>query len=424
MSKRLALILLSLSTVACLLIVLIAINFSGIKEKYNELEPNLDNYSSAEVIYLSFERMKNVLLEVDNDNVDSFLISKDVFESKINILQDKYLYGDAFYKDCQFITLVNKLKQQFVKLDVLSDMLANDKAIRPDVLEDLNDIDTTLVDLQEVIYRIQIHNFNGIKKIIKDNSWQAEWLAILSLVLIFSIIALIICHNFALKKIIRDKNIFISSIYHELAGSTQSIIMAADIVEHDTIDDKLKNEVEIINYHAHKIIDQTREVMDFSRIEMKGMKVNLSAFFINDMIEDIMNSMRRNCGNEFKFYGSYFPYKIIADEYKLSRIVANLIDNANKYTEDGRVFINAKVIRNNVIISVKDNGCGFNMSRLKKLYRPFNQGARHETRQGLGLGLTIIKDYVRLLKGHIRVRSEKTVGSTFTVCIPVAFQIN
>ncbi|RZA46859.1 ATP-binding protein, partial [Serratia marcescens] len=70
-------------------------------------------------------------------------------------------------------------------------------------------------------------------------------------------------------------------------------------------------------------------------------------------------------------------------------------------------------------LRLNDTGIGFNVVNLDRLYKAFYQGVERETRQGLGLGLTIIKNYVTTMKGAIRAKSVEGVGSSFLIRIPV-----
>lgn len=97
----------------------------------------------------------------------------------------------------------------------------------------------------------------------------------------------------------------------------------------------------------------------------------------------------------------------------------NLLDNANKYTHDGMIFISVKILPGKLYIRVKDNGIGFDIKKINFLYTAFNQGIETETTQGLGLGLTIVKHYVKSLNGIIRVKSKKAFGSSFLIFIPL-----
>ncbi|EIV2915600.1 TPA: HAMP domain-containing sensor histidine kinase [Serratia marcescens] len=419
MSKKLIGTLIALVAIFSLLILLIAINFGGVKERYKQIEPNLDNYSVAEILFLAFERTKTALLLSENNDYDAFLIKKKIFYSKIQILESRSTFSDSFYYDDEFIKNVALLKQQYRTLDDLSAGLLVGQKNKADILSYMDDIEGTLVDIQEIIYRIQIKNFTEVKSIIQDNSSKAEMFALFSLMLVFLMMFLVLRNAFSLKEIIKNKNIFISSIYHEIAGSTQAIVIAADIMEHELAQEELKKEARLISYHGNKITEQTREVMDYSRLEMGEVKMNISTFRLNEVVDDAMTSISAGRGNRIVVRRSSYVGLICSDKYKLYRILANLLSNADKFTHHGAIILNVKVYHGNLYLWVKDTGIGFNVDNLERLYKAFNQGVERETRQGLGLGLTIIKNYVTTMKGAIKVKSVEGVGSSFLIRIPV-----
>lgn len=419
MSKKLIGTLIALVAIFSLLILLIAINFGGVKERYKQIEPNLDNYSVAEILFLAFERTKTALLLSENNDYDAFLIKKKIFYSKIQILESRSTFSDSFYYDDEFIKNVALLKQQYRTLDDLSAGLLVGQKNKADILSYMDDIEGTLVDIQEIIYRIQIKNFTEVKGIIQDNSSKAEMFALFSLMLVFLMMFLVLRNAFSLKEIIKNKNIFISSIYHEIAGSTQAIVIAADIMEHELAQEELKKEARLISYHGNKITEQTREVMDYSRLEMGEVKMNISTFRLNEVVGDAMTSISAGRGNRIVVRRSSYVGLICSDKYKLYRILANLLSNADKFTHHGAIILNVKVCHGNLYLWVKDTGIGFNVDNLERLYKAFNQGVERETRQGLGLGLTIIKNYVTTMKGAIKVKSVEGVGSSFLIRIPV-----
>ncbi len=419
MSKKLIGALIALVAIFSLLILLIAINFGGVKERYKQIEPNLDNYSVAEILFLAFERTKTALLLSENNDYDAFQIKKKIFYSKIQILESRSTFSDSFYYDDEFIKNVALLKQQYRTLDNLSAGLLVGQKNKADILAYMDDIEGTLVDIQEIIYRIQIKNFTEVKGIIQDNSSKAEMFAIFSLILVFLMMFLVLRNAFSLKEIIKNKNIFISSIYHEIAGSTQAIVIAADIMEHELAQEELKKEARLISYHGNKITEQTREVMDYSRLEMGEVKVNISTFRLNEVVDDAMTSISAGRGNRIVVRRSSYVGLICSDKYKLYRILANLLSNADKFTHHGAIILNVKVCHGNLYLWVKDTGIGFNVDNLDRLYKAFNQGVERETRQGLGLGLTIIKNYVTTMKGTIKAKSVEGVGSSFLIRIPV-----
>ncbi|MNG93689.1 HAMP domain-containing histidine kinase [Serratia plymuthica] len=419
MSKKFLGTLITLVAVLVLLILLIAVNFGNVKDRYKQIEPNLDNYSVAEILFLSFERTRTALLLGDEDNYDGFMLKKKIFASKIAIIEGRSTFSDSFYYDDEFIKTVAVLKRQYAELDQLGVELRNGTKTRADILSFMDEMEITLVDIQEMIYKIQIRNFTEVKDIIKDNSGKAELFAMFSLVLIFLMMFLILKNAFSLKEIVKNKNIFISSIYHEIAGSTQAIVIAADIMEHELVQEELKKEARLISHHGNKIAEQTREVMDYSRLEMGEIKVNDSLFSLNEVVDDAVAAVSGEGRNQFIIRHSSYAGKIHSDKYKLYRILVNLLGNADKYTHCGLVIVNVKVCNSRLYLLVKDNGIGFNVKNIDRLYKAFNQGLERETRQGLGLGLTIIKNYVTRMKGTIRVKSAEGKGSSFLICLPI-----
>ncbi|CAI2005096.1 sensor histidine kinase [Serratia proteamaculans] len=419
MSKKFIGTLVTLIAALLFLILLISVNFGSVKERYKQIEPGLDNYSVAEILFLSFERTKTALLLGDEDNYDAFLLKKKIFASKIAILENRSTFSDSFYYDKEFIKTLAVLKHQYAELDLLSTGLVDGSKTKADILSFMEEMEITLVDIQEVIYKIQIRNFTEVKDIIKDNSGKAELFAMFSLVLIFLMMFLILKNAFSLKEIIKNKNIFISSIYHEIAGSTQAIVIAADIMEHELVQDELKKEARLISHHGNKIAEQTREVMDYSRLEMGEIKINDSLFSLNEVVDDAVAAVGGESRNQFIVRHSPYAGRIYSDKYKLYRILVNLLSNADKYTHCGQVTVNVKVYNSRLYLLVKDNGIGFNVKNIDRLYKAFNQGLERETRQGLGLGLTIIKNYVTRMKGTIRVKSGDGKGASFLIYLPI-----
>ena len=419
MSKKFIGTLVTLIAALLFLILLISVNFGSVKERYKQIEPSLDNYSVAEILFLSFERTKTALLLGDEDNYDAFLLKKKIFSSKIAILENRSTFSDSFYYDKEFIKTLAVLKHQYAELDLLSTGLVDGSKTKADILSFMEEMEITLVDIQEVIYKIQIRNFTEVKDIIKDNSGKAELFAMFSLVLIFLMMFLILKNAFSLKEIIKNKNIFISSIYHEIAGSTQAIVIAADIMEHELVQDELKKEARLISHYGNKIAEQTREVMDYSRLEMGEIKINDSLFSLNEVVDDAVAAVSGESRNQFIVRHSPYAGRIYSDKYKLYRILVNLLSNADKYTHCGQVTVNVKVYNSRLYILVKDNGIGFNVKNIDRLYKAFNQGLERETRQGLGLGLTIIKNYVTRMKGTIRVKSGEGKGASFLIYLPI-----
>ncbi|MCC4770662.1 hypothetical protein FXV91_10850 [Methanosarcina sp. DH2] len=109
------------------------------------------------------------------------------------------------------------------------------------------------------------------------------------------------------------------------------------------------------------------------------------------------------------------------DKVKFKQILHNLVNNALKFTpEDGRIEIWARKLENTIEICVKDNGIGIPEDKQQVIFEPFKQIDSSLSRMysGTGLGLTIVKHLVEMQGGEIKVKSELTKGSTFTVLWP------
>lgn len=111
---------------------------------------------------------------------------------------------------------------------------------------------------------------------------------------------------------------------------------------------------------------------------------------------------------------------ILSDYDLLFQLWTNLIDNAIKYSDQTcKIWITIKVVNNSLQFSIRDEGMGISKENLNKIYDKFYQCDESHKRQGNGLGLSIVKRIIELLKGTITCESELGVGTTMTVILPI-----
>lgn len=394
---------------------IITINFIDIKNRYHEIEPNLADYATAEVIMLSFEKMKTHLLISSVHEDDEFINNKEVFKSKIKILKNKSELNDNFFYNKKIIDITNDLLIKLNSFDYLYKKYKQYIVSKKELISLIEIIELDLVNLQEVIYEVQISKFNDIKSSVIKNSDISSKFAVVSFILLI----LIIFNMFSLQQTLKKKNIFISSIYHELSSSIQKIIIATDIIQYQLAKNQLRDELSVISKHAKKIMEQTKEILEYSKLEIGRIKIVKSLFSLDKVVEDILNDITVINDNEIKIFNSCEDINILSDRSKIYRILINLIENANKFTVNGTIIIHVKIIKNNLLIKVKDNGLGFDKKKIKYLFKAFNQGAEKNTRQGLGLGLTIVDNYIKILQGKIYIKSIPNIGSSFLIIVPI-----
>ena len=109
---------------------------------------------------------------------------------------------------------------------------------------------------------------------------------------------------------------------------------------------------------------------------------------------------------------------VYGDKNKLQRVIANLLDNAIKYTSDGKILLSARTIQSNVVISIIDTGIGINEKDLPHIFERFFRGEQSRSTPGNGLGLSLAQAYIRAHEGDISVESFQGKGSTFTISLP------
>ncbi|TQO04787.1 UNVERIFIED_ORG: histidine kinase/DNA gyrase B/HSP90-like ATPase [Citrobacter freundii] len=386
----------------------IIIDSISVRKQYKKIEPNLDNYSMAEMLYLSLEKSRSALVLGGN-----FEHQRKVFIGRLNIIDERTKDNESYRSDPAFVSALSTLR---TTVDKYSPVVSKQSSYE-NALMYLDQLEEDVLDLQESVYAIQVKDFKSIQNLIKGKDLKLNFLICASLFSIISIILLVVRYSSAMEGVLRKKNVFISSLYHELASSIQSISMAVEILEDEILQPNIANELKIISVNCNKIFEQTKEVMEYSRFELGDVKVKNDIVNIKSIANEAVNSVSGK-NNQFKVFVSQAKHDLLIDKYKLLRVIINLLDNANKFTSNGMILLHIKYKRGFIYVRVKDDGCGFNTKQLKDLYRPFRTGNDIKTKQGLGLGLAIIKNNVDIMNGVIRVRSSCGKGTVFLIRLP------
>ncbi len=220
------------------------------------------------------------------------------------------------------------------------------------------------------------------------------------------------------------KDQFLAKISHELRTPLNGISGFAQLLEKKlslTEDDK--KQVAIIRQCADDLLQLINDILDISVIESRQVKLDKEDFNFSRLLNDVV----RVC----KFKADEKNLLLIAqntcqqrtfcgDEKRLRQILVNLIDNAVKYTSEGIVTVAVSYSRGMLHISVTDTGCGIAKADLDRIFSPFVQvNADNFTQEGIGLGLSITNELVRLMGGTLTVSSQLGVGSAFNVTLPL-----
>ncbi len=222
----------------------------------------------------------------------------------------------------------------------------------------------------------------------------------------------------------RLKSDFLSLVSHELRTPLISIIGYNDLLL-DGVAGSLNAEqidaLRKIDNNSKRLLELINGMLDLSRHEANV--AELKEIEISQFMEEIKNehkSLFESSGLDFIWIIDPELQSIRTDPGRLKVILINLFSNAVKFTEKGNVTIDVHKRDNGVEFSVTDTGIGIAPEAFQNIFEPFRQVENPLTRQhgGAGLGLYIVKRFVELLSGTIKVESEVGKGSTFRVSIP------
>lgn len=219
---------------------------------------------------------------------------------------------------------------------------------------------------------------------------------------------------------------FTRIVVHDLKTPLTSIISSSGVLSNISAEGKCKELASNIYESTLNLNTRLDELLDLAQCEIRDPKINKSRFNIKEMVEHVVSSQQAVCDNDIAFNISIAPklISIFADEDRLKQILGNLIDNAAKYSsESGVISIDISKKQNNILFSITDSGIGIKPEELKQIFKPYYRLENQQKRiQGLGLGLGIVKAFVKLHGGRVWVKSEYGKGATFLFTIPQALQ--
>ena len=173
---------------------------------------------------------------------------------------------------------------------------------------------------------------------------------------------------------------------------------------------------------ARNLEHQINQILDYARLESGKAQLDIAKFNIRHLMlrcVEKIEPLTKDSGNRIRMTGE--AAEIDTDQDKVAHIVMNLLSNANKFTQQGRIEIAWSIHRAHLNIRVCDTGCGIDEADRDKIFEPFWQADMSLSRPagGTGLGLAITKLYCELLSGEIDVTNNNP-GSVFTVTLPIA----
>ncbi|MFY0599260.1 MAG: response regulator [Cyclobacteriaceae bacterium] len=223
---------------------------------------------------------------------------------------------------------------------------------------------------------------------------------------------------------LRAKSEFLSIMSHEIRTPMNAVIGMA---HHLLMTQPRKDQKETINnlkFASENLLGLINNILDFNKIEAGKIEFSENSFDLDELCENVASGYTQQSilrGNELRYEcKSEIPLYIKSDRTKLSQILSNLISNAVKFTEDGKIqlTVEAKSYTDKEVViafTVSDTGIGIEQNKLNHIFDSFNQANAdiHDVYGGTGLGLSITKKLLEIRGVDIHVKSEVGVGSTF-----------
>lgn len=223
------------------------------------------------------------------------------------------------------------------------------------------------------------------------------------------------------------KSEFLANMSHELRTPLNSILILSELVgESSLLSEEEKKYVDTINHSGKTLLQLINDILDLSKVEAGQVELELAPMVLKSMKRDMENLFEQvSHQKDLEFVvdlGEEVPESIETDEMKVKQIINNLLSNAFKFTERGRVHLSIRKVYDFIEFEVKDTGIGISEDKIQHIFGAFKQedGTTSRRYGGTGLGLSISAEHAKLLGGHIDVESMKDEGSRFVLKLPIS----
>jgi len=274
---------------------------------------------------------------------------------------------------------------------------------------------------------------NGIKRIWEVNVTEIEWEGNKATLGILQDVTTRIIERKELEKALEKahnanevKNLFLANMSHEIRTPLNTILGFTDIIKETSfhaVGEEEKGFYDIIETSGERLMHTVHEVLDISQIEAGTYVQKIEKFNLVPLVRMLVDEMKILSNKKkliLEFQSSRKQAIINADRDGISKSISNIIENAIKYTEKGKITISLKQNSKHVILEIRDTGIGMSKEYLGKIFEAFTQESEGYTKkyQGLGLGMAIVKGHLELNQVDITVKSTKGKGTIFTITFP------
>jgi signal transduction histidine kinase len=226
------------------------------------------------------------------------------------------------------------------------------------------------------------------------------------------------------------KSVFLASMSHELRTPLNAILGYCEMLQEEAQDRghvALLPDLEKVQFAARHLLSVISDILDLSKIEAGRMDILHESFPLAQLLGEVVTAIEplvEKNGNTFELVATADGGPVWSDMTRLRQVLLNLLGNACKFTEKGRIRLEARREGagggERVVFRVSDTGIGMTPEQLARLFQPFTQADGSTARKygGTGIGLVISRRICRMLGGDITVESQAGHGTTFTAWVP------
>ncbi len=335
------------------------------------------------------------------------------------------------------IRFVNSALANFIKFDKQNLLGKNITEIHKDLLTEQN-----ISDFEKFLQAFQSGNFFSTEVEIIPKNRESRWIKITILPLLENekIINFIGINEDItkqkqyveelkkakekLEELNALKNYLLMNFSHEFRTPLNGIMGWSQVLMYERKEPELKTIGEIIYRSGLRLLNTVNSIIDYSKIEIGIMNILEKEFDIVDVVRELIEIQKNYYSEraiEVTFQSEFESLIVEQDEYMVRAVINNIINNAFKFTRQGKIEVKLQLENGSVKILISDTGIGIPKDKIDLIWKEFYQVSQGLSREfeGQGLGLSIAKKFVEKLGGNISVQSELNRGSTFTIILPL-----
>jgi len=387
------------------------INYPGRKDELGELA-------------LAFNTMSLRLQDYEKSNITDLRTEKNRIDSIVRNLNEGIILFDSDMN----IKVFNPVAEELINLksEEVIGQYAPDVAVHNDLFRELiKDIRKEGEPVTEKTLRIALGNEENffqkdVYKIhIEDPDTKAK--SLIGYILTLKNIT-------EFKKLDLAKTNFIAVVSHELKTPISSIKLSLKLLE-DTrvgeLNEEQLNLVQTVKGEAERMSKITAELLDISQVETGNIRLNIDEVTPSDIVELSENVLKAHIQEKKIRLVNTIPgtlNKVKADLEKTVWVMTNLLANAVRFTpEYGLITVSIASRKDYLEFSVQDTGTGIDLKNKERIFQKFVQVEGKKSKEGVGLGLAISKEFIQEQGGRIWVESELGIGSKFIFTLPIAW---